>query len=152
MDSHWGETMKKRKKKKKSKKTAGRGIRRKKQPRKAPRKKSPAKAKAAVRKKTGKRPRLRRKPARKEGYVVESLVGLEKEPRAPAGLMTGDLQGLSNTELVDSESVDELLEEGNAFEAGVVAGVEEAEERGVKEVRTKEIPVEDVPGEYLDED
>src|SRR5258708_1229139 len=29
---------------------------------------------------------------------------------------SGDLQGLSNIEAADSESVDELLEEGNAFE------------------------------------
>src|SRR5258708_22221897 len=32
---------------------------------------------------------------------------------------SGDLQGLSNRERADSESVDELIEEGNAFEAGV---------------------------------
>jgi hypothetical protein len=36
------------------------------------------------------------------------------------------LQGLSNVEGADSESVDELLEEGNAFEADVVMGVEDA--------------------------
>ncbi len=65
---------------------------------------------------------------------------------------SGDLQGLSNLERADSESVDELLEEGNAFEAGVVSGVEEAGERGDKEVRTREVPEDDVPGEYLDQD
>jgi hypothetical protein len=59
---------------------------------------------------------------------------------------------LSNLERADSESVDELLEEGNAFEAGVVSGVEEAGERGDKEVRTREVPEDDVPGEYLDQD
>jgi hypothetical protein len=64
----------------------------------------------------------------------------------------GDLQGLSDVESSDSESVDELLEEGNAFEAGVVAGVEDAGERGVREVRTHEVPEDDVPGEYLDEE
>jgi hypothetical protein len=65
---------------------------------------------------------------------------------------SGDLQGLSKTEGADSESVDELVEEGNAFEAGIVAGVEESGERGMKEVRTREFPEDDVPGEYLDEE
>jgi hypothetical protein len=70
----------------------------------------------------------------------------------PSGLQSGDLQGLSNVESVDSESVDELLEEGNSFEAGIVAGVEDSGERDGKEVRTREVPEDDVPGEYLDEE
>jgi hypothetical protein len=65
---------------------------------------------------------------------------------------SGDLQGLSNIESADSESVEELLEEGNAFEAGVVTGVEDAGTSGVREVRTREVPEDDVPGEYLDKD
>lgn len=65
---------------------------------------------------------------------------------------SGDLQGLSDVESADSESVEELIEEGNAFEAGVVTGVEDAGTRGVREVRTHEVPEDDVPGEYLDED
>jgi hypothetical protein len=72
--------------------------------------------------------------------------------RSRMGVQSGDLQGLSDRENVDSESVDELLEEGNAFEAGVVAGVEDSGERGVREVRTREVPEDDVPGEYLDEE
>jgi hypothetical protein len=52
----------------------------------------------------------------------------------------------------DSESVDELLEEGNAFEADVVSGVERAGNDNEKEVRTHEVPEDDVPGEYLDKD
>lgn len=65
---------------------------------------------------------------------------------------SGDLQGLSNLERADSESVDELIEEGNAFEAGVVAGVEEADDAEVREVHTHEVPEDDVPEEYLDKD
>lgn len=67
-----------------------------------------------------------------------------------SGKLSGDLQGLSNVEDVDSESVDELVEEGNAFEAGVVSGVEDSAERGTREVRTREVPEDDVPEEYLD--
>ena len=44
------------------------------------------------------------------------------------------------------------MDEGNAFEAGVVTGVEEADERDESEVHTHEVPEDDVPGEYLDED
>jgi len=65
---------------------------------------------------------------------------------------SGDLQGLSDVESADSESVDELIEEGNAFEAGVVSGVEDAGRRGDREVRTREVLEDDVPGEYLDKD
>jgi hypothetical protein len=41
------------------------------------------------------------------------------------GEQSGDLQGSSNVQRADSESVDELLEQGNAFEAEVVKGVED---------------------------
>ena|ERR1700752_3044961 len=72
--------------------------------------------------------------------------------RESSGSQSGDLQGLSNVENVDSESVDELTEEGNAFEAGIVSGVEDSRDREGKEVRTREVPEDDVPGEYLDEE
>jgi hypothetical protein len=52
----------------------------------------------------------------------------------------------------DSESVDELVEEGNVFEAGAVAGVEEADDEDTREVHTREILEDDVPDEYLEED
>ncbi len=63
-----------------------------------------------------------------------------------------DLKGASRAEQADSESVDELVEEGNLFEAGAVAGVEEADDSDEKEVHTHEFPEDDVPEEYLDED
>jgi hypothetical protein len=68
------------------------------------------------------------------------------------GGLAGDLQGLSGVEGADSESVDELIEEGNAFEAGVVMGVEEADRDGVEEVHTHQVPEDDVPLEYSDRD
>jgi hypothetical protein len=56
---------------------------------------------------------------------------------------SGDLQGLSNVQGADSESVDELLEEGNAFEADGVTGVEDAAGAEEGEVRTHEVPEDD---------
>jgi hypothetical protein len=43
-----------------------------------------------------------------------------------------------------------LIEEGNAFEADVVKGVEDAGDADDGEVHTHEVPQDDVPGEYLD--
>src|SRR5437879_13507251 len=52
------------------------------------------------------------------------------------GEQSGDLQGLSNIEGADSESVDEVLEEGNAFEADVVKGGEDGGDAEGMEGRT----------------
>jgi hypothetical protein len=65
---------------------------------------------------------------------------------------SGDTQGISAAVRTDSESVEELLEEGQSFEAEVVAGVENAPEPDVSEVRTKEVPEDDVPEEYRERD
>src|SRR5205085_6619978 len=59
---------------------------------------------------------------------------------AHSGEQSGDQQGISRIESADSESVDELLEEGNAFEADVVAGVEDAAAGDGREARTGEGP------------
>jgi len=75
-----------------------------------------------------------------------------ERPESRSGEESGDLQGLSNVEEADSESVDELIEEGNAFEASAVSGVEEAGSEEGREVHTREVPEDDVPAEYLDED
>jgi len=82
----------------------------------------------------------------------DALAPFLETPSSRLAKESGDLQGLSNVESADSESVDELIEEGNAFEAGVIEGVEDAGDRGEREVRTREVPEDDVPGEYLDED
>jgi hypothetical protein len=65
---------------------------------------------------------------------------------------SGATQQISETPIADFESVEELAEEGNAFEANAIYGVESAEDPDVSEVITHEIPVDDVPGEYLDSD
>jgi len=80
------------------------------------------------------------------GTVAFALERLGARP----GEQSGDLQGLSNVQRADSESVDELLEQGNAFEAEVVKGVEDAGDTDEGEVRTHEVPPQDdVPGENL---
>jgi hypothetical protein len=65
---------------------------------------------------------------------------------------SGDLQGLSTVTGADSESVAELLEEGQSYEAEVVHGVENAKDADQGEVRTHEVPEDDVPEEYRKRD
>ena len=69
-----------------------------------------------------------------------------------AGGQAGDTEGLSRGNLAVSESVEELAEEGQAFEAGVISGVEGAPDADEGEVRTREVLADDVPEEYLGED
>jgi hypothetical protein len=67
---------------------------------------------------------------------------------ARSGGQSGDIEGLSGIADADSESVEELLEEGQSFEAEVVRGVENAADPDESEVTTEEIPEDDVPPEY----
>ena len=69
-----------------------------------------------------------------------------------AGGQSGDIQGLSNLSDADSESVEELVEEGQAYEAEVISGVEDAADADAGEVTTKEVPEDDVPPEYQGRD
>lgn len=63
---------------------------------------------------------------------------------------SGAIQQMPNAAEADSESVEELAEEGNAFEADAVEGVEDAKDPDVSEVTTREVPEDDVPAEYRD--
>ena len=76
-----------------------------------------------------------------------------KDELAPSSAgQSGDLQQLSDVPDADSESVEELVEEGNASEAEAVQGVENAQPPDVSEVITREVPKDDVPAEYLNDD
>jgi hypothetical protein len=128
-------------------------------PKKKLAKKQPALKKAAVKTKAlGKKTTGARTPTAPRTRVWGKSQSVDTEAFAPEALrersggQSGDLQGLSNSEGADSESVAELIEEGNAFEADAVAGVEHAGETDQKEVRTHEVPQDDVPGEYRDKE
>ena len=136
-------TKKKGKKKTTKKKAAGKKA--------APRKKAARKKAARKRIAPAKKASAKKKRVRGKRETVDSVVF---EPRGlGAGIagQSGDLQGLSGRERADSESVGELLEEGNAFEAEVVKGVEDAGDADEGEVVTHEVAEDDVAGEYRDE-
>jgi hypothetical protein len=140
-------------------------------------KKKPAtKKKKAVKKKkkktAAKKSALKNRPARKKKVVAKkkpirpkkNFAGAKQQATFPVrrrpgrGLdsasagQSGDTQGLSQREDEDSESVEELTEEGQYFEAEAVSGVENAKDPDQGEVTTSEVPEDDVPSEYTDED
>jgi hypothetical protein len=87
--------------------------------------------------------------SRGEGQRVETINLDPKGLGSKSGGQSGALQGLSDIESASSESVDELLEEGNAFEAEVVKGVEDAPDADEGEVRTHQRPQEeDLPEDF----
>jgi len=117
-------------------------------PRKAGAKTNVGARKTAVRKTS----RAAKKPVRGKSQTVDTVAFAPEGLAARSGGQSGDLQGLSSIEGADSESVDELLEEGNAFEAEAVKGVQDAGDADEGEVHTHEVPQDDVPGEYRDKD
>jgi N utilization substance protein A len=113
-------------------------------------KKVVAKTKAGGKKTTGgKTAGALKKQVQGKSQSVDTVAFALERLGARPGEQSGDLQGLSNVQRADSESVDELLEQGNAFEAEAVKGVEDAGDSDEGEVRTHEVPQDDVPGEYL---
>lgn len=125
-------------------------------------KKFTAKAKLSAKKKAPKRkaarkPASTRRSARQAQIVfgsqsVETVPVKRRARTAAAGAGGGDFGGASVVESVDSESADELLQEGQTFEAGIVSGVENAPDPDQGEVRTREVAQDDVPEEYDDKD
>jgi len=106
-----------------------------------------------------------------EAPIAEGLPGSEENPLPEqvaseedgdeSGLgpdsagQSGDIEGLSDEEEASSESVEDLVESGQYYEAEVVEGVEDAPDADVAEVTTHErpetsnenIPDEELPGE-----
>jgi hypothetical protein len=141
--------------KKKTKKKQTKKIARKKAKltKKVARKKARAKTKAVTKKTAvGKASRAAKKRVRGKSQTVDTVAYAPEGLAARSGGQSGDLQGLSSIEGADSESVDELLEEGNTFEAEAVKGVQDAGDADEGEVHTHEVPQDDVPGEYRDKD
>jgi len=85
-----------------------------------------------------------------EGVRTYATVPAKAKGGGPGSAgQSGDTQGLSDVEEAGSESVLELVEEGQSFEAEVISGVEDAPDPDVSEVHTKQFPEDDVPSEYL---
>jgi hypothetical protein len=118
-----------------------------------------AKAAARTRKAAPRRKPAATKPAKKSrtprgtsaaAGQPRSIPFRPKRPGAETAGQSGDIEGLRKVARANSESVEELAEEGQSFEADAVAGVEEAEDAEESEVVTHEVPEDDVPTEYDD--
>ncbi len=81
---------------------------------------------------------------------------MHRDPPADTGAasagQSGDLQGLSGSEESENESVRELIEEGQFYEAAAVEGVENAPDADSGPVRIHQRPEDDLRPEYTDRD
>lgn len=122
------------------KKTAKRGtVARKKG---AVRKTAAALARRAVRKnKAARRERL----SRGVRSVGNDIAAVSAGPGSGSAGQSGDIQGLTDVETADSESVRELVEDGQDYEAGIIDGIENAPDADQGEIKTREVPEDEIP-------
>ncbi len=110
-------------------------------PKKSALAKKPVSKKAAPKKAAPKKTAAR-KPRRASSSPNEALPMI-KGPGAGSGGQSGDIEGLSDVESADSESVEELVEEGQDYEAELVSAVENAADPDQGELST-EVPEDDL--------
>ena len=113
-------------------------------------KRNPRRIKAASKRSLARQKKFsaKRKRVTSTGLVVETVPFSSGQRREHLDGQAGDL---TNRPTANSESVEELPEEGNALEAEAIQGVENALDADQGEVETHEVP-EDDPPEYLDKD
>lgn len=112
--------------------------------------KKPASRKTIAKKKSiAKKKPATKKATRRRADVINPVTPSGRRGLgAASGGQSGDTQGLSRRSYDDSESVEELMEEGQYMEAEAVSGVENAPDADQGEVRTRQFPEDDVPEEY----
>ncbi|HEV7522823.1 MAG TPA: hypothetical protein VGP65_13750 [Candidatus Angelobacter sp.] len=109
--------------------------------------------KPIAKKKATKKKSPEKKATRRRAEVINPVTPRRRRGLgAESGGQSGDTQGLSRRSYDDSESVEELMEEGQYMEAEAVSGVENARDADQGEVRTRQFPEDDVPEEYQNED
>lgn len=128
---------------------------------KAKAKKSKAKAKGRSKFSAGKKGRktrvapkkkVQKKKIPRRGISAEAVSYETRGLGANSAGQSGDTQGLPGIPVGDSESMEELLEEGQAFEAEILDGVENARDADKSEVKTRQVSEDDVPEEYREKD
>ncbi|MGZ4898884.1 MAG: hypothetical protein ACXVJL_10170 [Candidatus Angelobacter sp.] len=113
-----------------------------------------AKKKPAAKKRSAakKKPAAKKTSRRREEVIHPISPSGRRGLGAASGGQSGDTQGLSRRDYDDSESVEELIEEGQYLEAEAVSGVENAPDADHGAARTRQFPEEDVPEEYKEEE
>jgi len=93
------------------------------------------------------------KERQQEANPLDTLISARPKGTGPGSAgQSRDTQRLPDTAQGDSESVEELAAEGQSLEADAIAGIEDAPDPDLAEVRTKEVPEDDVPTEYDQQD
>ena len=112
------------------------------------RKKKPAAKKAKLARTGSTKKKAQNVKTRGKANTAELVSYGRRGLGARSGGQAGDTQGISASPTADSESVEELLEEGQSFEAEILNGVERAADPDESEVVTEEVEEDDVPEEY----
>jgi hypothetical protein len=81
---------------------------------------------------------MTKRNVRKDEAQIEEFESDSEEAASDSAGQSGDAQGLSQVAEVDEESVGELAETGQAYEAEVVEGVEDAGRHPERPVHTRE--------------
>ena len=93
--------------------------------------------------------------ARPKSTPIEPVTPVRRPPSPESGPdsagQSGDLQGLSGSEEADNESVRELIEEGQFYEASLVDAVENAPSAEEGPLRPRRRTEDDLPPEYADQ-
>ena len=97
--------------------------------------------KAARKNKAARRERL----ARGVRSVGNDIAVMSVGPGSGSAGQSGDIQGLTDVETADSESVRELVEDGQDYEAGIIDGIENAPDADQGEIKTREVPEDEIP-------
>ncbi|HVA17162.1 MAG TPA: hypothetical protein VMV59_05535 [Candidatus Dormibacteraeota bacterium] len=97
--------------------------------------------KAARKNKAARRERL----SRGVHSVGNDIAVMSVGPGSGTAGQSGDIQGLSDVETADSESVRELVEDGQDYEAGIIDGIENAPDADQGEIKTREVPEDEIP-------
>lgn len=91
-----------------------------------------------------------RRTYNKQLGIYEELGKKGELPGPGSGGQSGDTQGLSGVASASSESVKELVEEGQYAEAALLEAIEDGPEAEDGSIWTREVATDDVPEEYLE--
>ena len=93
--------------------------------------------------------------ARKKSKRAEQTAPISRQASMETGAgsagQSGDLQGLSGREESESESVSELVEEGQFYEASLVDAIENTPSAADGPLRPRKRTEDDLPPEYADQ-
>jgi len=81
---------------------------------------------------------MAKRSVRKDEAQIDELGSDSGQVGSDSAGQSGDAQGLSQVAEVDEESVGELAETDQAYEAGTVEGLEDAGDHPERPVRTRE--------------